>query len=293
MAARAGLIEAFESERPYLRRLAYSTLGSLTEAEDVVQEAWLRLAGVPEPEAIVDLHAWLTRVVGRLALDALGSARARREQYVGEWLPEPVVEDWREDPAEQAAIADEVSMALLRVLEELSPAERAAFVLHDVFSVPFEEVAEIVGRRPAAVRQLAARARRHVAAGRPRYQPTPREQREVLEAFARACTEGDVEALARTLDADVVWRADGGGRVTAIRKPLHGRDRVARALLGVVRRWPPVAGTLARVGGGAGLVTRDDSGLLTVMAFEFADGRIVAIETVRNPDKLRHVDILP
>ncbi|HZU40489.1 MAG TPA: sigma-70 family RNA polymerase sigma factor [Solirubrobacteraceae bacterium] len=291
MAARESLSEAFEAHRAYLVRLAYGTLGSLSEAEDVVQDAWLRLQRVERPEEIENLRAWLTRVVGRLALDTLRSARHRREQYVGDWLPEPVVEPWREDPADQVSLADSVSMALLVVLERLSPAERTAFVLHDVFGVPFEEVGEIVGRAPAAVRQLASRARRHVEDERPRYPSSARDHRRVVEAFTQACLEGDLDGLVATLDEDVVWRSDGGGKVPAVGRPLRGRDHVARVLLGFARR-PPVAGALARVGGAPGLVIRDADGVLTVMAFVFSGERVAAIHTVRNPDKLAHVDLL-
>src|SRR5262249_42862504 len=177
MDARSHLSSAFEAQRPYLVRLAYGTLGSISDAEDVVQDAWLRLQRVEQPEAIEDLRAWLTRVVGRLALDSLRTARHAREQYVGEWLPEPVVEAWHGDPADQVSLADSVSMALLVVLERLSPAERTAFVLHDVFDVPFEEVGEIVGRSPDAVRQLATRARRHVTERRLRSRSTAEDHR--------------------------------------------------------------------------------------------------------------------
>ena len=289
---RSELSVAFEAQRPYLVRLAYGTLGSLADAEDVVQEAWLRLERVEQPEAIEDLRAWLTRVAGRLALDALRSARHAREHYVGEWLPEPVVEEWHDDPADQVSLADSVSIALLVVLERLSPAERTAFVLHDVFDIPFEEVGEIVGRSPAAVRQLASRARRHVAQQRPRSRATPADHRRIVEAFASACVQGDVNALVCLLDEDVVWRSDGGGQVGAIRKPLHESGRVAKALIGVTRRWPPVTGAIALVNGAPGLLAADADGVLTVIAFTLSPGehgRITEIHSFRNPDKLQHV----
>jgi RNA polymerase sigma-70 factor (ECF subfamily) len=291
MVQRTDLSAAFEELRPYLTQLAYGTLGSLADAEDVVQDAWLRLQRVAEPEAIEDLRAWLTRVVGRLALDLLRSARHVREHYVGEWLPEPVVEEWREDPVEQVSLADSVSIALLAVLERLSPAERTAFVLHDVFGVEFNEVAGIVGRNPAAVRQLASRARRRVTERRPRYPTSRSDHRHVVEAFATACLQGDLEALLRLLDEDVVWHGDGGGHVPSIRKPLSGRARVAKGLLGVGRQWPPVAGGLVRVNGAAGLIARDADGVVTVMAFTVQEGRIVEIHAMRNPEKLGHVKL--
>jgi RNA polymerase sigma-70 factor (ECF subfamily) len=288
MATREDLIAAFDSDRAYLLRLAYGTLGSIADAEDVVQEAGVRLLRLPRPDEIVDLHAWLTRVVGRLALDALRRARRTRVQYVGEWLPEPIVEDRSADPADQVTLADSVSMALMVVLERLSPAERTAFVLHDVFGVSFDEIAEIVGRNPAAVRQLANRARRHVTEGRPRYTASAEVQRRVVEAFALACAEGDLAALLGTLEDEVVWRSDGGGHASAIRKPLRGRERVGKALLGFARRAPQRA-RFALVNGQEGLVITDADGVLTVMAFTLSGEKIVAIASIRNPRKLAHV----
>jgi RNA polymerase sigma-70 factor (ECF subfamily) len=278
---------AFEALRPRLLRVAYATLGSVSEAEDIVQEAWLRLQRT-EPGEVRDLTAWLITVVGRLALDALGSARARRERYVGEWLPEPLV-GTAPDPADRVTLDEEVSLALLRVLEALSPAERTAFVLHDVFGHSFDEVAEAVGRTPQATRQLASRARRHVEAGRPRFPATPDEQARVVGAFATAVAGGDLEALVALLDPDVTMRSDGGGRVTAARHPLHGADRVARALLALARKQQGSgrAGALS-VNGDLGLLV-EAAGERSVMAFTVDGGRITAIDIVRNPDKLTRV----
>jgi RNA polymerase sigma-70 factor (ECF subfamily) len=278
---------AFEALRPRLLRVAYATLGSVSEAEDIVQEAWLRLQRT-EPGEVRDLTAWLITVVGRLALDALGSARARRERYVGEWLPEPLV-GTAPDPADRVTLDEEVSLALLRVLEALSPAERTAFVLHDVFGHSFDEVAEAVGRTPQATRQLASRARRHVEAGRPRFPATPDIQARVVGAFATAVSDGDLEALVALLDPDVTMRSDGGGRVTAARHPLHGADRVARALLALARKQQGSgrAGALS-VNGDLGLLV-EAAGERSVMAFTVDDGRITAIDIVRNPDKLTRV----
>jgi RNA polymerase sigma-70 factor (ECF subfamily) len=288
MAGREDLIAAFDAERAYLVRVAYGTLGSIADAEDVVQEAGVRLLRAPRPDEIDDLRAWLTRVVGRLALDALRRSRRAREEYVGEWLPEPIVEDPVADPADRVTLSDSVSMALMVVLERLSPAERTAFVLHDVFGVSFDEIAEIVGRSPAAVRQLAARARRHVTDGRPRYAASAEAQRRVVQAFALACAEGDLVALLATLEDEVIWRSDGGGNVSALRKPLRGRDRVAKALLGFARR-APLGARFALVNGHQGLVLTDADGILTVMSFTLADEKIVAIASIRNPRKLTHV----
>jgi RNA polymerase sigma-70 factor (ECF subfamily) len=276
---------AFEAHRPRLVRVAYASLGLVAEAEDCVQEAWLRLRRLPDPGAIRDLGAWLTTTVSRLAYDALGSARARRERYVGPWLLEPLVADLStDDPADRVTLDESVSMALLVVLERLSPAERTAFLLHDVFGFGFEEVAGVVGRTPAAVRQLASRARRHVEDGRPRFPPTRAEQQRLVTAFAAACGSGDMEQLVALLDPEVVWRADGGGKVTAAR-PAEGAQNVARWLLALARR-PPRSLRMATVNGAPGLVIRDADGVLTVIAFTIDAGRITALDVMRNPDKL-------
>ena len=280
---------AFEAERPRLLRVAYATVGSLADAEDCVQEAWLRLRRNPDAAQIRDLRAWLTTTVSRIALDTLGSARARRERYVGPWLPEPLVEDLdSRDPADRVTLDESVSMALLVVLERLSAPERTAFLLHDVFSLSFEEVARVVGRSPAAVRQLASRARRHVERGRPRFPPTQAEQREVVAAFAAACQAGDLEHLVALLDPDVVWRGDGGGKVAASHRVVRGARNVGHQLLALAQR-PPRGVRMAMVNGAPGLVLRDADGVLTVVAFTVDAGRVVAIDAVRNPDKLATV----
>lgn len=284
------LSAAFEAHRSHLLRVAYATTGSLAEAEDVVQEAWLRLERLDDPGEIRDLRAWLTTTASRLALDALGSARARRERYVGPWLPEPLVEDLSaDDPADRVTLDESVSMALLVVLERLSAAERSAFLLHDVFGLSFEEVAEVVGRTPAAVRQLASRARRHVEDGRPRFPPTREEQTQLVTAFAIACAEGDLEALMAILDPDVVWRSDGGGKVSASRKAQRGAERVARINIALARKYARGDGRLAEVNGAPGIVLTSSEGVLTVMSFTVDAGRIVAIDVIRNPDKLTNV----
>jgi RNA polymerase sigma-70 factor, ECF subfamily len=279
------LAQAFEAQRPRLVRVAYATVGSVAEAEDCVQEAWLRLRRVQDPAQIRDLGAWLTTTVSRLALDALGRAQARRECYVGPWLPEPLVEDIAAgDPADRVTLDESVSMALLVVLERLSPAERTSFLLHDVFGLSFTEVADVVGRSPAAVRQLASRARQHVEDGRPRFPPTYAEQRELVTAFAAACTEGDLERLAALLDPDVIWRGDGGGKVTSGRG-AQGAAQVARALV-LLNRRPPRRTGMATVNGAPGLVVVDADGVLSVVSFTVDAGRITAIDVIRNPDKL-------
>jgi RNA polymerase sigma-70 factor (ECF subfamily) len=282
------LTQAFEAQRPRLVRVAYATVGSMAEAEDCVQEAWLRLRGVEDPAAIRDLRAWLTTTVSRLALDALNRAQVRRERYIGPWLPEPLVEDTpAQDPADRVTLDESVSMALLVVLERLSPAERASFLLHDVFGMSFAEIAGVVGRSPAAVRQLAARARQHVEDGRPRFPPTRAEQRELVAAFAAACTEGDLERLVALLDPGVIWRGDGGGKVAA-HHGAQGARRVARIMLLMAQRPPRRVG-MVTVNGAPGLVLRDADGVLSVISFTVDGGRITAIDVVRNPDKLSGV----
>lgn len=285
------LAQAFEDERPRLLRVAYSTTGSLAEAEDCVQESWLRLRRVPDPGAIRDLRGWLTATVGRLALDALGSARFRRERYVGTWLPEPLVEQAGgvgTDPAEQVTLDESVSMALLVVLDELSPAQRTAFLLHDVFGMPFGEVAEVVGRSPAAVRQLASRARRQIEQSRP-HSPAPRaEQSRLVRSFAAACREGDLEGLVRLLDPEVAWRGDGGGLVSSLPGVVRGAERVARGLIAFGRGpMPPGTMHVATVNGAAGLVFYTPGGEVSVASFTVGGGRITAIDVQRNPEKLR------
>jgi RNA polymerase sigma-70 factor (ECF subfamily) len=279
--------ERFARARPRLLRLAYAELGDLGEAEDVVQEAWLRLERVGG-DAIDDLDAWLTTVVGRLALDTLRSARVRREAYVGPWLPEPVVADAGGDPAQRVTLDESVSYALLALLEQLSPAERTAFVLHDVFDVPFGEVAEVVGRTPEAVRQLASRARRHVAGHRPRFQASRDEHDRAVRAFAQAVSEGDLDGLVAVLDPDVVWTSDGGGRAIAARKPIRGAARVARAWIRLRRRAVAPAAPIL-VNGRLGLLIPSRDGDRAVLSFAVGGGRVTRIDAVRNPEKLRRL----
>ena len=277
----------FAQLRPYLLRVAYSHLGSLSEAEDIVQEAWIRLERTDRAE-IRNLRAWLTTVVSRLALDALTSARLRRERYVGPWLPEPVVDaDPDEaDPAHKIDLDESVSMALLVVLESLSPAERSAFLLHDVFGYSFSEVAQIVGRTPAATRQLATRGRHAVEARRPRYPADVEEQRQVIGAFRAAAQNGDVGSLIEVLDPAVTFRSDGGGVVNAARTVFTGADRVARIFAAMAGhfgehfRMSPIV-----VNGAPGLLL-DTGEYPSVIAFGVDQGRINEIDVVRNPEKL-------
>lgn len=277
----------FHALRRRLVAVAYGLLGSVDEAEDAVQESWLRLRRADLGE-IEDVTGWLIVTVARIARDMMRSARRRREEYVGPWLPEPVVTAG--DPAELAGLEESLSMALLVVLESLSPAERTVFVLHDVFGVPFAEVARAVGRTTAACRQLAARARRHVEARAPRFEVSADERRRVTEAFADACTRGDIAGLVALLDPDVVLHSDGGGLVAAARRPVAGAERVARYLAGVARRGPArLRLTPATVNGEPGLLWMRDDELGGVVALALIGDRIGRVDIVRNPRKLTHV----
>jgi RNA polymerase sigma factor (sigma-70 family) len=275
---------AFEVERPRLLRLAYRMTGSFAEAEDVVQDAWLRWA---RADAVASPAAWLTRVVTRLCLDHLKSARVRRETYVGAWLPEPLL-----GAAEAEEAADDLTLTLMLALERLSPLERAAFLLHDVFDVALPEVAATLDRAPATVRQLAARARRHVAEARPRYPVDHVEATRIAGAFFAAARDGDAAALSALLAEDVAIHADGGGRVPAFRNAIRGLERVLRLYAGLHRKYRGAPAVLLHVGpidGLPGYVSRERGDVLQTTALDVRDGRIAAIYIVRNPDKLRHV----
>ncbi|MER7581801.1 RNA polymerase sigma factor SigJ [Kitasatospora sp. NPDC097691] len=287
--------DAFEANRRYLGSVAYRLLGSFTDAEDVLQDAWLRWQAT-DRSAVTDPRAFLTTVVTRLCYDQLGSARARRESYYGEWLPEPAVSytEGPDTPAELAERGESVSLALLAVLEQLSPAERAAFVLHDVFAVGFDEIGTSLDRSPDAARQLASRARRRVKDGSRRSGGTdPAEHRQAVEAFAAATTRGDILGLMEILDPDVVWHSDGGGIIRAGVRPIHGADRVARLVTGMIAKWftSDVATGHAVVNGEPGLVWYDrTTGTVGgVLAFTVTDGRITETYVVVNPEKLGRI----
>lgn len=280
-------LATFEAERPRLLRLAWRMLGSAAEAEDAVQTAWLRWQDQPH-EAIANPAAWLTRTVGRIALDALKSARARRETYVGPWLPEPLVEE------PEADLADDLTATLMLALERLSPLERAAFLLHDIFGVGFDEVAATLGRGEAACRQLAARARAHLRAGRSRYQVPQAEGERIAQAFFAASREGDVERLQRLLAADVVFYSDGGGVRPAALNPVHGRDNVARMIGGLVAKYGAAGRRLlrvARIDGLPGIVTLEADGIVQTTAFDIGPEGVTAIYVMRNPEKLGRISL--
>jgi RNA polymerase sigma factor (sigma-70 family) len=281
--------EQFERHRGHLHAVAYRMLGSLSEADDAVQEAWLRLSR-SDTDAVENLGGWLTTVVGRVCLDLLRARRARREEYVGTWLPEPIVAaDDGAGPEDEALMADSVGLALLVVLETLSPAERLAFVLHDTFGIPFDEIAPIVGRTPTAARQLASRARRRVRGAAPVPDPDLDRQREVVGAFLAAARAGDFDALLAVLDPDVVFRADSGaGR--GVLAPAHGPEEVANRVLKHGAPFAPHCRPTL-VNGGAGVVVEIHGVVRAVTGFTIVDGRIVEIDLMLDPEKLQRVAV--
>lgn len=275
---------SFVQHRGLLYAVAYRTLGSAKEAEDVVQETWLRWSRV-DPATVVDPEAFLVRVTIRLAIDELRSARVRREAYVGPWLPEPVLT--RPDIADDVVLTDSVSTALLLVLEALSPLERAVFVLREAFGYPYAEIARFLGRGEPAIRQLAHRARKAVENRHRRYDSDPATRQQVTERFLAACSGGDIAALIVVLAPDVTMVSDGGGLTGAPRRPIHGSDRVARAIV-VLSRQQPVGSTVGvlPVNGGPGVVVRCDGETVLVMTLHLVRGLVQTIHVVSNPQKL-------
>jgi RNA polymerase sigma-70 factor (TIGR02957 family) len=285
--------EEFDELRRSAFAIAYRMLGSVSEAEDVVQEGFLRLHRAREGgERIASPRAYLSTVVSRLALDHLRSARVQRESYVGEWLPEPLMASADDDPARKAEMADSLSLAFLVLLESLSPEQRAAFLLREVFDEPYDRIAEIVGTSEQNARQLATRARRHVEQRRPRFE-TSREQREELATrFFAAAEEGDLQGLEELLAHDVVFRGDGGGKAPAAPRAVHGRARVARLLIGGLRAIARFGFTTRReeVNGQPGALFFDSEGrLISVAILDIAEGQIQGVSGIVNPDKLRHL----
>jgi RNA polymerase sigma-70 factor, ECF subfamily len=274
-----------QAERRRLFGLAYRMIGEVAEAEDAVQDALTRWAAADQ-DAIDNPSAWLTTVTTRICLDRLSSARRTRETYVGPWLPEPLLTDGT-DPADAAEAADTMTLAFLVVLESLSPAERAVFLLHDVFGYRHEEVAEALGRTPDAVRKLASRARAHLADRRPRYEADAGRRAAVAEAFVAACQTGQVESFLSVLAPDVVLVSDGGGKVSAARRPVHGAERVARFFLGLLAQadegWTI---DMAEVNGEPALVGRHHGTVEVVFVLHVDDGRVAQVQAIRNPDKL-------
>jgi RNA polymerase sigma-70 factor (ECF subfamily) len=276
----------FEERRGAMTGLAYRMLGSRADAEDVVQDAWIRWRGVEVGE-VANPAGFLNKVVTRLCLDRLKSARARREVYVGEWLPEPVVDEDHQD------LGEDLSVAFLLALERLTPLERAAFLLHDVFDAPFADIAKTLGRTEAACRQLAARAREHVKAGKPRYHPSAEEEQRLTSAFLAATMSGDESLLRGILAQDVVMHSDGGGIAKATMNPVFGLEKAIRLVLGLKKKFPvpdDTAARLARINGAPGIVLSHDGVVFQTMGLEIVDGRIAAVYTMRNPEKLARLN---
>jgi RNA polymerase sigma-70 factor (TIGR02957 family) len=292
--------DLLEELRPVAFGVAYRMLGSVAEAEDVVQEALLRFDGaLVAGERIESPRGYVATVATRLAIDQLRSARVRRESYVGEWLPEPLVADpsaappaSSADPARAAEMADSLSLAFLVVLESLSPEQRAVLLLRDVFDYGYDEIARIVGRTEASARQLAVRARRHVEERRPRFESSRERRDELARRFFAAAREGDLGALESLLAHDVVLHGDGGGKVPALARSLHGRDRVARTLLAWTRQGQRAGGDMriAEINGQPGALWEDvDGRLVSVLALEIAGGEVRSVSSIVNPEKLRHI----
>jgi RNA polymerase sigma-70 factor (ECF subfamily) len=286
MSRRDGGTDVFEAHRPRLVRLAYRMLGSRAEAEDVVQNAWLRWQGTDQSR-VTTPEAFLSRIVTRLCLDEMKSARARRETYVGSWLPEPMADGGSDEVDE-----DDLTLTLMMALERLSPLERAAFLLHDVFGVPLDEVATTLDRKSASVRQLAVRARRHVQTARPRY-PVEREEGDrIALAFFAASTSGDVGALQAMLAETVVLRADGGRKVSAFLNPIVGPEKILRLYEGLRRKFGADWAAMVEptwIDGLPGYVSRERGEVLQTTALAIENGKITSIFITRNPDKLRHI----
>jgi RNA polymerase sigma factor (sigma-70 family) len=284
------LSERFEEHRAHLKAVAYRMLGSLTEADDAVQDAWLRLAR-SETGEIGNLGGWLTTVVGRVCLDMLRSRTQRRETSLDSRLPDPIVTEHVADPEHEVLVADSVGLALLVVLESLTPAERLAFVLHDMFGLPFEEIAAIIDRTPVAARKLASRARRRVKGATPAPDPDPIAQRRVVDAFLAAARSGDFEALVAVLDPDVVLRADDGKGLPAGMRVLRGREAVAGQAATFQRMAALSTGRPVLVNGTAGMVNTVGGELFSVMSFTVTGERITAIEILSDPERLAVLEL--
>jgi RNA polymerase sigma-70 factor (ECF subfamily) len=286
-------IEEFEALRPQLFAIAYRILGSVSEAEDAVQETWVRFDAARVQPA--SARAYLATIVTRVALDVLRSSRVRRETYVGEWFPEPLVTDPYEDPQQAAELADSVSMAALMLLERLTPLERAVFVLRDVFGYGFADIAAMIERSEAACRQLASRARRHMDEGRPRFDADPEERDRLAERFFAAMREGDLDGLKSVLTPDVGWTTDSGGTSPQWPHGLYGAEKVARVLVTTIPPLVQVEATFERrrINGQPGAILRDRDGkVLSAWALDVLDGQVQAIRTLLNPEKLSHLGVV-
>jgi RNA polymerase sigma-70 factor (ECF subfamily) len=285
--------EVFHAYRPLLFSIAYRMLGSVMDAEDCVQEAYVRWhQAVASGESVQSPKAYLCTIVTRLCIDQLRSARAQREAYVGVWLPEPLVEPNAPDLAEMAACSESLSMAFLLLLEHLSPMERAVYLLRQVFDYEYAEIATMVGRSEENCRQIVRRARQHLHARRPRYEVSFEQREQLTHQFIRACVSGDMDGLLALLTDDVVLHSDGGGRVPAALNPIYGPSRVARGILGLLCKVPPgLISRVAMVNGQPGIVNYLNGVPYAVVALEMVEGRIREIDLIVNPDKLHHVPL--
>lgn len=284
-------LEQFEHYRPLLFSIAYRMLGTVMEAEEMVQESFLRWQRTASDE-VMNPKAYLSSIVTRLSIDYLRSARVQREEYIGPWLPEPLLHshDSGINNEERATLADSISAAFLMLLETLSPVERAVFLLHDVFEYEYALIARLVGKNEANCRQIARRARKRIIAGRPRFEPSSQHHEQLTLQFLHTCANGDMQKMLQLLADDVVLYSDGGGKVVAARKPLHGSNKVARFLLGIYRKAPPNTTTqLTQLNAQPGVIVYIDGNPYVTFTFHIVKGRIQGIYTVSNPDKLQNV----
>jgi RNA polymerase sigma-70 factor, ECF subfamily len=283
--------DIFEDHRPALARLAYRMLGSLADVDDVLQEAYLRWTR-DNRERVQSPRAYLFSIVTRLSIDQRQAVDARKQTYIGPWLPEPVVESGATGPSDRIEAAESVSMAFLLVLESLSPVERAAYLLRQVFDYDYEEIARILGKSEPSCRQIVSRAEQRVFDRRPRFEPDAATAERLTDAFLRACATGELEGLVRILAADAVLYSDGGGKVAAALAPIRGADKIARFFLGIMKKAPPdIEVRRVRVNGQPGLMTLIDGQIYLVLTLDIVDGRIANCFVVRNPDKLARVSI--
>lgn len=282
-------LDDFHHHRPFLFSIAYRMLGTVTDAEDVVQETFLRWQQTTQA-TVKSAKTYLTTIITRLCIDRLRSARVRREQYVGPWLPEPIATQQTDDPAARVELADSLSMAFLVVLERLSPIERAVFLLREVFDYDYDEIAQMVGKTPANCRQILRRSRQHIAAHRPRFPVSHQQQEQITAQFMEAANEGSLPSLLALLAKDVTFWSDGGGKVAAALKPLQGAMKVARFLLAIRSKWLSTAVTrIIEINGQPSIITIVEGNIHSVMTFEIVDSYIQSIYTVRNPEKLKRI----
>src|SRR5215471_9010325 len=290
----ADRVAQFDHYRGLLFSIAYRMLGSVADAEDILQEAFLRWHAASEVE-VHSARAYLVTIVSRLCINHLQSARVRREEYVGQWLPEPIVTGTEADPLAGSQLDESLSMAFLVLLERLSPVERAVFLLREVFDYAYADLADIVGKDESNCRQILSRARRHMSEGRPRFQTSGPQRQELLARFLQASTTGDLEKLVAVLSADAVLHSDGGGKAPAIPNLVYGADHVARAILGGMQKFVPggLAPRIAQVNGESGVVSYLAGRPYAVITIDIADGRIARVYVITNPEKLAHLEPLP